>query len=207
MLSAENIQRTPWLAPVSFELESGALLLVSGASGSGKSLLLRALADLDAHDGEIRLEARTQQQTPPSEWRRNVMYFAAETAWWHETVRDHFQVALKNDQAWLFSALTQLRLTRSILDQEVMALSSGEKQRLALLRGMQFHPQVLLLDEVSANLDPEATLAMEQLLIDYLKTQQACALWVTHMPSQIERLKTSDLKIAQLTLAPSQAKD
>lgn len=202
MLQVENVERPPWLLPVSFQIRSGSLLLLSGPSGSGKSLLLRALADLDAHAGLVTLDELSQQQFSPPDWRRRVMYFAAETAWWSESVKAHFDRALSDHRAWLFEALEQLQLPHPILGQNVMALSSGEKQRLALLRGLQFHPRVLLLDEISANLDPLATQAMENFVLEYLAEYNACAIWVTHMPSQIERLKDRASDCDEMVLCP-----
>jgi len=60
------------LAPLHLRLEDGELVLVSGPSGSGKSLLLRAIADLDPHPGEAWVGGLARASLPAQEWRRRV---------------------------------------------------------------------------------------------------------------------------------------
>jgi hypothetical protein len=66
--------------------------------------------------------------------------------------------------------------------------STGEKQRLALLRSLMQGPAVLLLDEPTGNLDQDSTRRVEALLDDYRQQQSAALLWVTHDPEQIRRV-------------------
>lgn len=198
MFRVEELAIDALLAPVSFTLAEQEVLMVSGVSGSGKSLLLRALADLEPHSGQAWLNAEKQSAFPPPVWRRQVMWFPAETAWWDDSVEAHYpDTVTENDSDWLVSGLAALGLPKSILKQPVTALSSGEKQRLALLRGLAFQPKVLLLDEVTANLDPDSTLAVEALVQSYLAEQQACAVWVSHDPAQAERLASQQLVLSK----------
>jgi len=67
LLSVRELER-PGLGPVSFELESGECLVVRGASGTGKSLMLRAIADLDPSSGEVELEGRSRWSMPAPTW-------------------------------------------------------------------------------------------------------------------------------------------
>lgn len=198
MFQVDNVSKPPFLDPVSFSLTKGDVLVVSGVSGSGKSVLLRVLADLDPHDGEVRLAEKAQADWKATQWRKKVMWFPAETAWWEDSVAAHFpEKEAKNAQAWWFSALDKLFLPANILKKSVDKLSSGEKQRLALIRGLIERPQVLLLDEITANLDPESTLAVEALISEYLSEQQACAVWVSHDPQQAERVGTQQLELGR----------
>lgn len=177
----------------SFSIATGEQWIVSGVSGTGKSQLLKALADMLPHQGDVFLSEQHQQLMLPSQWRQRVMYFAAETAWWQDRIDEHFK------QLPSESLLAQLGLSAGILSQSPDNCSSGEKQRLALLRGLQYQPQVLLLDEVTANLDSVSALQVEALVQDYLvgkavfasegATQRA-ALWVSHDAAQCERLAT-----------------
>ena len=66
-------------------------MTVRGASGSGKSLFLRALADLDPSTGDVRLDGTARDDMPASDWRRRVTYVAADSGWWTERVGDHFE--------------------------------------------------------------------------------------------------------------------
>ena len=78
------------LEAVSLSVSTGEIVCLSGASGSGKSRLLRAVADLEPHDGECLLGDVRQSETPAHRWRAQVMMVPAESQWWCETVGEHF---------------------------------------------------------------------------------------------------------------------
>ncbi|VAX05578.1 YbbL ABC transporter ATP-binding protein [hydrothermal vent metagenome] len=175
MLSIRNLQILQ-LAHINLEIEPGQCITISGPSGCGKTKLLRAIADLDHHQGDIRLNGVPQREIPAPQWRRQVGFLPAESAWWMEFVGDHFH----NPSPCL---LETLGFTTDWLSREVSRLSTGERQRLALLRLLENRPTVLLLDEPTANLDNDNTQRVEQLINDYRK-QQIAVIWVTHNPSQ-----------------------
>ncbi len=163
--------------------------MVSGASGTGKSQFLKALADLIEHSGQVFLLGESQTQLCPEAWRAQVMYFSAETAWWSDRVSQHFETQPDSE------LLALVDLHSDILQQNPDHLSSGEKQRLALLRGLQYQPKVLLLDEITANLDPKSVLLVEALVTDYLQKTHAAALWITHDEKQQQRVGCSECQL------------
>jgi ABC-type iron transport system FetAB ATPase subunit len=173
--------RTPVLGPVDLEVAGGECVVLAGASGSGKTLLLRAIADLDPHGGEVYLDGRPARAFRPPEWRRRVALLPAESQWWYETVGPHFPTF----DAALFEALG---FAREVLDWDVGRLSTGERQRLALLRILSNRPAVLLLDEPTAALDPANVKRTEALLHEYRLQHNAALLWVSHDPQQIRRV-------------------
>ena len=75
MLSLQDLT-TRNLKPVSLEVADGECVSVQGPSGSGKSLLLRAIADLDLNEGQAFLDGRPRASMPAPEWRRQVVYLA-----------------------------------------------------------------------------------------------------------------------------------
>lgn len=172
---------TAHLQALSLELQDGECIGLSGPSGMGKSLFLRAIADLDPHQGRIWLDGQEQSAIPATEWRSRVALLAAESAWWSEKVGDHFT----NIDA---GVLQRLGLTSDCLDWSVEHLSSGEKQRLALLRLLTMSPEVLLLDEPTANLDTESVKKVEALIADYCQQHGASVIWVSHDMEQIKRV-------------------
>ncbi len=180
MLTVSELTR-PGLCPVSFSLKAGELVCLSGPSGSGKTLLLRALVDLDVNEGNVSLHGVLRESLPPQQWRRRVALLPAESRWWEATVEEHFTV-LDSQQ------LRQLGFDQDVADWRVERLSSGEKQRLALLRLLANRPEVLLLDEPTANLDATSTQRVERLVKDYLHATGASCLWVSHDRQQIDRL-------------------
>ena len=155
--------------------------MLSGASGSGKTRFLRAIADLDPSRGSVLLDGIERETIRPSAWRRSVAYLATDSRWWRDTPGEHFMPAQHAGPA-------DLGLSTSIMDQPLARLSSGERQRLALLRLLSREPGVLLLDEPTANLDPESVGMVEALLIAYRSRRQATILWVSHDPGQRDRL-------------------
>ena len=180
MLTVSELTRTG-LRPVSFSLNPGELVCLTGPSGSGKTLLLRALVDLDVNEGRVSLHGVSRESLPAQQWRRRVALLPAESRWWEVTVAEHFAV-LDSQQ------LRQLGFDEDVADWRVERLSSGEKQRLALLRLLANRPEVLLLDEPTANLDATSAQRVETLVKDYLRATRASCLWVSHDRQQIERL-------------------
>ena len=178
-----------YFAAVDLQLEAGVLLCLFGASGSGKSQFLRALVDLELHRGEVFLHGVEQQQMAAHVWRRKLAYLPAESGWWAVRVGQHFATQPSCDE------LASLGLDATILAREVDGISSGERQRLGLLRLLVQRPQVILLDEPSANLDPDSTLKMEQVVRAYLHETQAAAIWVSHDPLQRERIADRSMEM------------
>ena len=176
--------------PVSFALGAGERIGVTGPSGCGKTRLLRALADLDAWQGEIRLGGSAPAALPASVWRRRVAYLPAESQWWFDDVRAHFAVAPEEGD------VLTLGLEPEVLAWPVSRLSSGEKQRLGLLRTLANHPSVLLLDEPTAHLDAERTRAFEALVVRRCAAGGMMAVWVAHDPEQLQRISTRGYRMA-----------
>jgi len=169
------------IAPLNLVVQTGECLGLSGPSGSGKTLLLRALADLDAHNGDVYLDEKSMCDYKPCEWRTKVGLLPAESQWWFDRVGDHF----KNFDKAL---LQKLGFENDVMTWETSRLSSGEKQRLALLRLLMNEPKVLLLDEPTANLDPRFIGRVEALLQHYKNEKNATLLWVSHDPEQLRRV-------------------
>jgi ABC-type iron transport system FetAB ATPase subunit len=180
ILSIHNLH-TGFLHKTSLSLKNHQCLGVQGESGSGKTLLLRAIADLDVNKGDIHLNGIPREQFSGSQWRRRVALLPAESHWWAERVGEH-------SRHWSIPQLAVLGFPEDVLDWEVGRLSSGEKQRLAVARMLTNQPDVLLLDEPTANLDAGNTAVVESILLDYLQQQKTTAIWVSHDPLQLTRV-------------------
>lgn len=198
------------LEPVDLVLAPAELVFVSGPSGSGKSLLLRAIADLDPHEGEARIDDMPRSTMPAPEWRRRVGLLPAESHWWEDGVGDHFraQRGVEPDQdstperTALSDLLARLGFGPEVLGWSVARLSTGERQRLALARLLTNEPDVLLLDEATANLDPPNRDRVESIVQDYRRERKAAVLWVSHDPEQRRRLDGQRLIIRGGLLEP-----
>lgn len=171
-----------------FDLGAGECAAIHGASGSGKTLLLRALADLDESRGEVWLDDSERGTFSGPAWRRRVIYLAAESHWWDRLVHPHAD-------RWDTDQLCALGFGPEVLDWEVQRLSSGERQRLALARALAHAPAVLLLDEPTANLDNSNTAAVEELVADWQARTGGCVAWVSHDPAQRQRVASRQYRV------------
>lgn len=190
LFRVENL-RSDLFAPVSLRLNAGECLAISGPSGVGKSLLLRAIADMDPNEGDLWLQGRERRQYSVCAWRRQVGLMPADAAWWADEVAAHFPTACE-------PALQAVGLPTAVMAWQVSRLSSGERQRLALLRLLCNRPRVLLLDEPTANLDAQSTERVERLLAEYLHREQAVACWVSHDAAQRARVASHELPLTAL---------
>jgi ABC-type multidrug transport system ATPase subunit len=180
---------TGLIGPVSFEVAEGECVALMGASGSGKSLLLRAIVDLDKSSGTVTLGDLERGNMPASAWRKLVALVPAESGWWSDRVCDHFP--READAGYLLDALA---LTGA-LEWEVTRLSTGERQRLAIARAMCRNPKALLLDEPTASLDEAATRRVEDLVARLCRSGVA-VLMVTHDRRQGARVASRVLHMA-----------
>jgi putative ABC transport system ATP-binding protein len=169
---------------------------LTGASGSGKTLFLRAIADLDPHEGRVLVDGAACRETEAPVWRRRVGLLPAESRWWRATVGEHMEAL---DPGWLDA----LALPRESLAWPVTRLSSGERQRLAMLRVLSRRPEVLLLDEPTANLDSDAIRRAEALLADYRSRHATAGIWVSHDPAQARRVAKRVLRLEAGRLVPA----
>lgn len=178
------------LRDVSLEVAPGEVVCISGESGSGKSRLLRAIADLEPHEGEVTLGADRRRDFPAHCWRGWVMLVPAESSWWGDVVSEHFMEPAPDS----FAAFD---MPEASLDWQIERLSSGEKQRLAVLRALSHEPRALLLDEPTANLDPELARRVESWLRDYFRASSMPVIWVAHDRAQIERVADRHFEIRE----------
>ena len=191
--------RSSLAGPFDLSLEPGECVAISGPSGAGKSLLLRMIADLDPNEGAVRLDGRERRSWPAPAWRRQVVYAAAEPGWWAERVSQHFA---PTDLEPARALLPRLSLPPTLMNAPLTRPSTGERQRLALVRALVLHSPVLLLDEPTGALDQEATTRVEDVLRERLARGTAM-LVVTHSVGQAARLASRRLRMADRRLMPA----
>ena len=189
MLTIRKLTR-PGLGPIDLDLADGGCVSIFGPSGAGKTLFLRAVADLDPNDGTVGLDGEDRKAMAGPEWRRRVAYLATESGWWTDNAGAHFA-----DTEAAAALLGELGLAADALEWPVARLSTGERQRLALIRLLIGAPRVMLLDEPTSALDDDATLAVEA-LIRRRVAGGAAALVVSHDGAQAERLGARRLFLA-----------
>lgn len=203
MLRVEHL-RIGSLPPLSFGVTSGECLAIEGPSGSGKTRILRAIADLDPVDGQLFLDGTERRELAPLVWRRAVRYVAAEPGWWTDTPRGTLP-ALAGSRARVVRFLAALGLAEDMLDRPVSLLSTGERQRIALVRALVDEPKVLLFDEPTAALDVAATALVEELIRFQLLAGRSILI-ASHNNTLIDRLAHARLQLAPSDRAPKTAR-
>jgi len=203
LLRIDQLKAAP-LPPLTFTVGDGECLIVEGPSGSGKTRLLRAIADLDPASGHVFLNGAERNEMTGPQWRRKVRYLSAEPQWWTQTPQSAFSAAKEDKAAQdrIARLLTSLGLQPALLDKPVASLSTGERQRLALVRGIVDEPTVLLLDEPVSALDiPTAALVSELLRFQLLAGRTLII--TAHNDNPVSRLGHARLQLAPIPGMPA----
>lgn len=178
------------------------ITVLLGASGSGKTSLLRLLNRLEVPTrGEVRFREQPLDRMDPLGLRRRVgMVFQRPTPF-PGTARDNLRIAdPQASDAAMQDILQTAGLDARFLDRVADDLSGGEAQRLCLARTLLTHPEVLLMDEPTSALDAEATKRLEK-TVRRLADQGMPMVWVTHDLAQAERLGDHRLTLTNGRLA------
>src|ERR1700693_755833 len=144
---------------VSLAASGGEFIALLGASGCGKTTLLRAICGFVAlSDGSIAVGGRDITHLPPD--KRNIaMVFQSYALWPHMTVAQNIGYGLnlrgagRGRIAERVAALLAMLRLEGLGERKVTALSGGQRQRVALGRALAINPQILLLDEPLSHLD------------------------------------------------------
>lgn len=186
-----QVGTTKILNNISFDLRPGEFKLITGPSGCGKSTLLKIIASLQSPtSGKILFSGEDITTLNPENYRQHVSYCAQTPALFGDTVYDNlifpWQIRQQRPDPGAFLAdLARFQLPETILAKNINELSGGEKQRISLIRNLQFLPQVLLLDEITSALDESNKRNVNEIIHHYARDKQTGVLWVTHDKDEI----------------------
>ncbi|MCR4947035.1 MAG: amino acid ABC transporter ATP-binding protein [Lachnospiraceae bacterium] len=175
---------------ISMKVAAGEVVVIVGPSGCGKSTFLRCLNALEAiDDGEISLDGETigSDSKNLNKIREKIgMVFQSYDLFPHKTVLQNLTLApvkvkkadRKEAEKEALALLDRVGLL-SKKDNYPRQLSGGQKQRVAIIRALMMHPEILLLDEITAALDPEMVREVLDVVLSLAKEGRTMII-VTH---------------------------
>ena len=192
------------LVDVDLDVVDEAITVIVGASGSGKSSLLRLCNLLEAPTtGTVTFRGQDLAGVDVRAHRRRVGMLFQHPTPFAGTVGQNLRVAdpaLTDDHG--AALLTRVGLDPELLTRPADRLSGGESQRMCLARTLATEPEVLLADEATSSLDPDATRHLERLAVG-LRDDGIPVLWVTQEPEQIDRIADHALRVTAGRVAPA----
>ena len=202
ILAAEGLGRrldSGWIwRALDLKLAAGERAVLTGKSGTGKSLLLRTLCGLDGPDeGHVHHRGHRVSGQDLPRFRARVVYVQQQPVLIPGTVlqnldlplRFHVNAAPGKRDGRAAALLLRMGKSAEFLDRRASVLSGGEAQIVALARALLMEPDVLLLDEPTAHLDAESTERVEQVVLEWVDAGDRAALWTSHDRAQVDRVR------------------
>ncbi|MBE8540355.1 ATP-binding cassette domain-containing protein [Geoglobus acetivorans] len=190
----KNIGRKEILKGVNLTVEKKEVMVIVGPSGSGKSTLLRCVNRLtEITSGDIRINKVSIKDLDPISLRRIVGMVFQSPVMFEGSVRENITYGLRFSENDINTWETAEELAREVgiehlLEEDANKLSGGEQQRVAIARTLALKPEILLLDEPTASLDPESAKKIENLVLNLVRSRELTVLWVTHDAEQAKRV-------------------
>jgi putative ABC transport system ATP-binding protein len=185
-----QIHRQALLKAAHLHIQPGEKVVLRGASGSGKSSLLKsAVGAIPIQNGTVRIDGVELSAETVSEIRSCVAFIGQEPVLGADQVRDAlllpFDFKAHRDnlptEEKISELLQRLHLTEDILNKPCARISGGEKQRIAIARALLLDKTIFLADEITSALDPES----RQAVMDELFRPGITLLSVSHDPEWI----------------------
>ena len=193
------------LRDISFSISAGDRWAITGPSGAGKTLLLRALAQLDPVEGEILWRGEPIFPVAIPDYRAQVVHLPQASPVIEGTVADNlglpYQLKRYAAEEWSRSQAVEwcarLGKQEDFLKRSSADLSGGEKQIVALLRVLPLDARILLLDEASAALDRSTEIRFEKLVDEWMseRPDERAVVWVSHDEEQRQRVSSRVLHL------------
>ncbi|WST54931.1 ABC transporter ATP-binding protein/permease [Streptomyces rubiginosohelvolus] len=188
-------ERAPAHQGVTFDVPAGGMVALVGPSGAGKSTVFSLLERFYDHEaGTITVGGRDIRDWPLAELRGSLAYVEQDAPVLAGTLRENLLFAAPDaDEKELAAAVTRTRLDALVerlpegLDTAVghrgVTLSGGERQRIAIARALLRHPRLLLLDEVTSQLDAVNEQALRDVILEL--AQRTTVLVIAHRLSTV----------------------
>jgi putative ABC transport system ATP-binding protein len=181
---------------VNLDILQGEIFCIVGPSGSGKTSLLRLINALDEPtEGRIFYRGKDISEINPIELRRRIILVFQKPTVFEGTISENLTYApsrmgfaLNIDQSEIENMLIEIGFNKRDLNRDAQTLSTGEMQRICLLRAIILNPDVLLLDEPTSGLDPYSCRVIENIIMNLVKEKKLTLVIVSHMMAQARRI-------------------
>ena len=200
------------LRGLDLEVRKGEIIALVGPSGSGKSTLLRTMNRLiDLDSGSILFKGKDIRKLDPVDLRRRAVLVPQESVMLPGTVMDNVnygpRLAGGTSECDVSRCLRDAGLAESYALKDASNLSGGEKKRVSIARALALRPEVLLLDEPTAGVDPKKVERVERTILDFAGKRDLTVVWVTHdvpqairVSDRIANLKRGRVKSVERTI-------
>jgi osmoprotectant transport system ATP-binding protein len=196
---SKTFAATPAVADFSLKIESGAFFVLIGPSGCGKSTVLRMINAMILPDkGQIEVRGQDIRETEPEKLRRGIGYVIQSAGLFpHWTAADNI-LAVPRLLKWspvkcaarLDALVAILRIDPALLKRYPKQLSGGQQQRIGVARALAADPDIILMDEPFAALDPVSRVALQEELRGIHARSSKTIVFVTHDMDEALRLAT-----------------
>lgn len=182
-------------ADVSFMVEDQKGMFLTGASGCGKTTLLRLIAGFDLdYTGEIRIDGRTMTEKIQPRERDVAVVFQEPTLWNHMTIRKNLMYGMKQKDDEAVQKIAEKLEIAELLDRYPEEISGGQAKRASLARALLADKKYLLLDEPLSNVDRKT----KDIILDYLSEEvigKKSVIYVTHDAEERNRMRLDVLEL------------
>lgn len=189
------------LQNINAEFKKGVLYGIIGKSGAGKSTLLSLISGLDTcKDGEILYDGKNLKDIDRDDYRAKDIgvIFQGYNLLNQATVLDNILLAMniskvktENQKAFAYEILEKVGISSEMAKRKVLKLSGGEQQRVGIARAISHHPDIIIADEPTGNLDSDTEKKIIDLFRYFAHEEGKCVIIVTHskaVSSQVDEL-------------------
>ena len=192
---AYNIEEGKTLDSINLEFEGGKMTSLVGHSGSGKSTIMNLIPRFyDIHSGDIFIDDQSIYETTIKSLREQISMVSQETTLFDDTIKNNIKYANENatdDEIYEVASLSYCEefinnlpnKFETLIGENGVRLSGGEKQRLSIARAMMKKSSIILLDEATSSLDSETETKIQNAL--KILTKDKTTIVIAHRLSTI----------------------
>lgn len=178
------------LKNINYDFEIGKTYAIKGKSGSGKTTLLSLISGLETkYEGSILYNDKELKSLDLDKYRSTEIgiVFQSYNLLPHLTAAENIilsmdisKVKVENKKEKALELMDTVGLSRDMADRRVLKLSGGEQQRIAIARSLSYHPDLIIADEPTGNLDKDTEDEILKIFKKLAKKEKKCVIIVTH---------------------------